>query len=67
MKRFLLCACLSLTPSLAQAADYALVQAGRLLAIPGGAVTENQTVVIKDGVVQSVADGFLTADDISAT
>ncbi|WP_411819128.1 amidohydrolase family protein [Hyphococcus formosus] len=50
----------------AQAADYALVHAGRLLAKPGEAVTENQTVVIKDGMVERVADGFIDESAVGA-
>ncbi|MBI1391176.1 MAG: amidohydrolase family protein [Alphaproteobacteria bacterium] len=48
----------------AEAADYAIVYAGKLLAKPGEAPLTNQTVVIKDGVVDRVAAGQLTADDL---
>jgi imidazolonepropionase-like amidohydrolase len=51
---------------LATAADYAVIHAGRLLAEPGGAVVQNRTVVIKDGVVERVADGFLDGSAIGA-
>ncbi|MEX6632956.1 metal-dependent hydrolase family protein [Hyphococcus lacteus] len=50
----------------AHAADYAVVHAGQLLAKPGSAVAENQTVVIKDGRVERVAAGFLDAQAIGA-
>lgn len=50
----------------AHAADYAVVHAGRLLAVPGGAVTQNQTVVVKDGRVERVAAGFLSAEAVGA-
>lgn len=50
----------------ASAADYAVVHAGRLLAEPGGAVAQNQTVIIKDGVIERVAGGFLDANAIGA-
>lgn len=65
MKRLLPFA-LALLPVTAEAADYAVIHAGRLLAVPGGAVTQNQTVIIKDGIVERVAGGFLTADAIGA-
>ncbi|PQA87972.1 metal-dependent hydrolase family protein [Hyphococcus luteus] len=66
MKLKLAAALLFLTGAGANAADYAVVHAGRLLAEPGGAVSENQTVIIKDGRVARVASGFLGADDINA-
>ncbi len=66
MKRLLLSTIFVFSAAGAQAADYAVVHAGRLLAVPGGAVTQNQTVVIKDGMVTRVADGFLSESDIGA-
>ncbi|MFC2951532.1 amidohydrolase family protein [Marinicaulis aureus] len=65
MKRLLPFA-LALMSTGAQAADYAIIHAGRLLAVPGNAVTENQTIIIKDGLVERVANGFLGADAIGA-
>ena len=50
----------------ANAADYAIVHAGRLLAVPGGAVAENQSVVIKDGRVERVIGGFIDAGALGA-
>ncbi len=44
------------------AADYAVVHAGRLLATPGSNVTQEQTIVIKDGVIERVEDGYLPGD-----
>ncbi len=44
------------------AADFAIVHAGRLLAIPGGDVAQEQTIVIKDGVIERVEDGYLPGD-----
>ncbi|MEO1135997.1 MAG: amidohydrolase family protein [Pseudomonadota bacterium] len=66
MKLITALAALVAVSSTAQAADYAVVHAGRLLAVPGGAATENQTVIIKDGMVERIADGFLAADAIGA-
>lgn len=48
--------------SQATAADYAVVHAGRLLAVPGGNVAEEQTIVIKDGRIERIADGYLPGD-----
>ncbi len=42
----------------AQAADIAVIHAGRLLATPGGAVASEQTIIVRDGVIQSVAPGY---------
>ncbi len=55
----------SLAASAASAADYAVIHAGRLLAEPGRAVMENKTVIIKDGVIERIADGFVGAEDAS--
>ena len=63
MKRLLPLA-LALLPAGANAADFAIVHAGRLLAVPGQAATQDKTVIIKDGVVERIADGFLSASDI---
>lgn len=66
MRFFTALAVLGTVFSTAHAADYAVVHAGRLLAVPGGPVSENQTVIIKDGVVERIADGFLSGDAIAA-
>lgn len=66
MKRMIITTLLCAAPLFANAADYSVVHAGRLLAIPGGSVTENQSIVIKDGRVERIADGFLTTDAVGA-
>ncbi|MCK5748740.1 MAG: hypothetical protein KAH44_21170, partial [Oricola sp.] len=66
MKKEIAVAALCLTAANAQAADYAVVHAGKLLATPGEAVAQNKTVIIKDGWVERIADGFLSADAIGA-
>ena len=66
MKRLIATALLCAAPFGASAADYSVVHAGRLLAVPGGAVTQNQTVIIKDGRVERIAEGFLAANEIGA-
>lgn len=67
MKRLFLLAALFCLPAGAQAADYAVVHAGRLLATPGEAAKSDQTVIIKDGMVERVADGFVSQDEIGAS
>ncbi len=66
MIKMIAAAALCAMPATATAADYAIIHAGRMLAVPGGAVTQNQTVIIKDGRVERVAGGFLSADAIGA-
>ena len=48
------------TLSLPSVADTQLIHAGTLLAVPGQEPLQNQTVVITDGKIVSVQDGFLT-------
>ncbi|MEM9618164.1 MAG: amidohydrolase family protein [Pseudomonadota bacterium] len=61
-RKALLCCAAFFATAPAFAADYAIVHAGRLLAAPGGSVTQEQTVVIKDGVIERVANGYLPGD-----
>jgi len=51
----------------ALAADITIVHAGRLLADPSGNVTEQQSVIIKDGVVSAIMPGYVTASAAGAT
>ncbi len=66
MKRMMVSAFLCAMPLGASAADYSIVHAGWLLAVPGGAVTQKQTIIIKDGRVERIVSGFLAADTVSA-
>ncbi|WDI33027.1 amidohydrolase family protein [Hyphococcus flavus] len=50
----------------AQAADIVIVHAGRLLAVPGGEVAQEQTVIINGGVIERVADGYLSETEIDS-
>ena len=50
--------------SIAQAADIAVVHAGRLLAVPGGPVTTEQSVIIRDGVIESIVPGYVDSASI---
>ncbi|MBI1365071.1 MAG: amidohydrolase family protein [Alphaproteobacteria bacterium] len=54
-------AALVLVSSPVLAADYAIVHAGRLLAVPGKSVLKEQTVVIKDGRIAAVTPGYIDA------
>ncbi len=45
----------------AQAADYAVIHAGRLLAAPGGGVLSEHSVIIKNGRIASVTPGYVDA------
>lgn len=47
--------------AVAHAADYAVVHAARLLAVPGGSVTREQSVIIKDGKVDHIVAGYVDA------
>ncbi len=44
----------------AYAAEIAIIHAGRLLAIPGDAAASEQTIIIRDGVIESVSPGYIT-------
>ena len=44
-------------------AETTLIHAGTLLAVPGKAPTSNQTVVVRDGMIAEVVDGFALASD----
>ena len=46
------------------AADWVVVYAGQLLAVPGKDVQSKRSIVIKDGLVQEVRKGDVTAKDI---
>lgn len=67
------CAALSFVAASASASDFAVIHAGRLLAVPGGAVKTEQTIIVKDGRIDRIADGYLpgdafgTADDDTLT
>jgi len=57
-------AALSLSPALA--ADISIVHAGRLLAAPGGAVTTEQSVIIRNGKINAVMPGYVDAEKAGA-
>lgn len=66
MRQFLFAAAATALSAAAHAEDIAIIHAGRLLAEPGEAVEESKTIIIKDGRVERVADGYLDAGAIGA-
>lgn len=50
-----------LTTSAFSVADTTVIHAGKLLAIPGESAKSEQTIVITDGVITSVSDGYQAA------
>lgn len=48
----------------AVADEWTIVHAGRLLAVPGEAAETNRSVIIRNGLVVEVADGFVDASHI---
>jgi len=61
MRKLLLLCAFAVTAAPAAAADIAIVHAGRLLAVPGAAVTTEQSVVIRDGKISAVSSGYINA------
>ncbi len=57
-------AALSFSPAFA--ADISIVHAGRLLAVPGGAVTSEQSVIIREGRIAAVMPGYVDAQSAGA-
>ncbi|MBT1449991.1 amidohydrolase family protein [Glaciecola sp. XM2] len=59
----LLCLLTSLTQ--VHAAQWDIIHAGKLLAVPGEAVAEEQSVILKDGKVYGIENGYIDADDLA--
>lgn len=45
-------------------ADWSIIHAGQLLAVPGEVPLENASVIIHNGMITAVRNGFVTADQI---
>lgn len=60
-------AILTAATPVAYAADFAVVHAGRLLAVPGTPPREAQTIVVKDGRIAAILDGYQDASAAGAT
>ena len=52
-----------MTTTVIQAADVKVIHAGELLAVPGEAPKGNQTIVVEDGRIKEVRDGFIAASE----
>lgn len=50
----------------AQASEWEIVHAGRLLAVPGASVSTEQSIVIKDGRIERIAPGYLGSEAVGA-
>lgn len=66
MKSFKITTFLCLLASLTQvhAAEWDIIHAGKLLAVPGKKVTQSQSVVLKDGKVFSIKSGYIDKGDL---
>lgn len=49
-----------LLPTIAYSAQWDLIHAGRLLAVPGESVTTEQSVILKEGKVHSIQAGYIS-------
>lgn len=67
LRSILLATAMILAAGSAAAADFAVVHAGRLLAVPGRAPLAAQTVIVKDGRIAAVLPGYVGADAAGAT
>ncbi|WP_371195278.1 amidohydrolase family protein [Glaciecola sp. SC05] len=47
------------------AAEWDIIHAGTLLAVPGESVTAQQSVILKDGKVYGIKNGYIDASDLS--
>ncbi|MEM9495712.1 MAG: amidohydrolase family protein [Pseudomonadota bacterium] len=67
-KKLTIAAGIALASAMAPAfsADIAILHAGRLIATPGAPATVNQTVVIRDGKIEAVRNGFVDASALDA-
>ncbi|MBT8473823.1 MAG: amidohydrolase family protein [Marinicaulis sp.] len=59
-------ASVSVMMTAASAADISIIHAGRLLATPGGAVTAEQSIVVRDGEIAAIAPGYIDASAVDA-
>lgn len=56
-----------LLPSIAYSAQWDLIHAGRLLAVPGESVTTEQSVILKEGKVHSIQAGYISPASVNIT
>ena len=63
--RTLIFACLALlSPSAVQASEVTVIHAGKVLAVPGQESLSQQTIVVSDGRIERVEDGYLDPVDV---
>jgi len=66
MRAFLATSVAAIGFSAVSAADIKVIHAGELLAVPGQATKSEQTVVVTDGRITQVLDGYRAASDFGA-
>ncbi|MFT7526443.1 MAG: imidazolonepropionase-like amidohydrolase [Arenicella sp.] len=54
----------ALSISAARATDVWFIQAGSLLAVPGEKVQSQQTIVVRDGLIERIEDGYSLPDSV---
>ena len=54
-------------PVVIQAQDITIIHAGTIMETPGEGVTFNKTIIIKNGIILKVRDGFLDATELGIT
>jgi imidazolonepropionase-like amidohydrolase len=57
--------CLLMSFTRVHAAQWDIIHAGKLLAVPGEAEAENQSVILKDGKVYGIKSGYIDAEDLT--
>lgn len=67
MKKVILAVLVSLTLAMPSLAETTYIHAGTVLHVPGEQPLKEQTLVIKDGVIQDVLSGFQVSDDDAVT
>ncbi|WP_418603471.1 amidohydrolase family protein [Hwangdonia sp.] len=65
MKKLILCLTLSLCFSLlTHAQNTTIIHAGTLLANPGSKAETNKSIIVENGIIKNVRDGFIGASDL---
>jgi imidazolonepropionase-like amidohydrolase len=63
MSKLILATCLLLIIALPGMAQTIVIHAGTLLAVPGNTPLKQQSIIIEDGKVRSIANGYIRPDD----
>lgn len=64
MRRALAAACMAVLMPAPALADWTIVHAGRLMAVPGQALLDQASVIVRDDRVVAVREGFASAADL---